>query len=56
MGTSCIHKVGEVTGNGVRAKQVALFPLRPLPHIQSHKVAKQVALPWGIPKALPLTT
>ena len=36
---------GKVTENRQRAEQVALFPLGPLPHIQSHNVATWVALP-----------
>ena len=39
----------------VRAKQAALFALWPLPHRQHHNAEKWVALPWLIPKALPLT-
>ena len=40
----------------VRAKQVALFPLWPLPHTQLHNKSKWIASPWWIPKALPLMT
>ena len=39
-----------------RAKQVALFPLGPLPHIQCRNTAKGVTLPRWILKVLPLTT
>ena len=39
----------------VEAKQVALFLLRPLSHIQHHNAARWVVLPWHIPKAPPLT-
>ena len=39
-----------------RAKQEVLLLLGPLPHIQHHNTATGAALPWGIPKALPLTT
>ena len=46
---------GEVTESGVRGERLALFPLWPLSHIQSHNAAKWVAQPWQIPKALPLT-
>ena len=38
-GPICLWVVGEVTETGTRAEQVALFPLRPLPHIQSHNTA-----------------
>ena len=47
---------GEVTESLPRAEQAALFPLRPLPHIQHHNAETWVAPPWQIPKALPLTT
>ena len=46
---------GGVTENRQRAGQAPLLPLGPLPHIQCHSTARWVALPWGIPKALPLT-
>ena len=42
----CIWEVGEVTKNGASAEQAALFPLQPLPNIQSHKAIKWVPLPW----------
>ena len=48
--------VGEVTENRPRAEQVALFLLRPIPQIQRHNAVTQVAPPWQIPKAPPLTT
>ena len=32
----CLWVAGEVTESWLRAKQGALFPLRPLPHIQHH--------------------
>ena len=48
--------VKEMTESWQRAKQVALFPLRPHPHKQCHNAAMWVALPWQIPKAPPLTT
>ena len=35
---------GEVTESEPKAKQVALFPLRPLPHIQHQNAEKWVAL------------
>ena len=38
-----------------RAKQVAFFPLGPLPHIQSHHAVMWAAPPWRIPKVSPLT-
>ena len=38
-----------------RAEQVALFPLRLLPHMQRPTAKKWVSLPWEIPKAPPLT-
>ena len=41
--------------SGVRAKQAALVPLLPLPHMQHHNEVKWVALPWRTPKAPPLT-
>ena len=41
----------EVTGNQQRAEQVALYPLKPLPHIQHHKAAVWIAPLWRIPKA-----
>ena len=37
---------GGMTENWQRAKQGALFPLGPLPHIQRHNTATWVALPW----------
>ena len=37
-----------------RAEQAALFPLRPLPHIQCHNAATWVALAGRIPKTPPL--
>ena len=46
----------EVTESQLRAEQVVLFLLGPLPHIQCHSSAKCIALPWQIPKAPPLTT
>ena len=36
-----------------RVEQAPLLPLGPLHHIQHHKAATRVTLPWGIPKALP---
>ena len=44
----CLQEVGEVTESGVRAEQVALFPLWPLSHIQHLNTAKRVAPPWQI--------
>ena len=41
----CLWVVGGVTERRQRADQVALFPLRPLPHIQHHNPATWVALP-----------
>ena len=48
--------VGEVTENQQRAEPVALFPLRPLPHIQPYNAAMWVAPPWRIARAPPLPT
>ena len=45
-GPICLWVAGEVTENWQRAEQVALFPLRPLPHIEHHHIAKRVAPPW----------
>ena len=45
-GPICLWVVEEVTEHQLRAKQVVLFPLRPLPHIQHHNAAIWVALPW----------
>ena len=36
---------GEVTESQLRAKQLALFPLRPLPHIQRHNPASRLPYP-----------
>ena len=55
-GPICLWVAVEVTENQPRAEQAALFPLRPLPHIQHHNEVMWVALPWQIPKAPPLTT
>ena len=38
----CLWVAEEVTESQLRAKQVSLFPLRPLPHIQWHN-----AVTWG---------
>ena len=38
-GQICLWVAGEVTESQPRAKQVALFPLRTLPHIQHHNAA-----------------
>ena len=35
-GPICLWVAGEVTERWPRAEQAALFPLRPLPHIQHH--------------------
>ena len=51
----CLWLVEEVTESWSKAQQVALFPFGPLSHIQYHNTATWVALPWRIPKALPLT-
>ena len=37
--------MGEVTKSWLRAKQVALFPLGPLPHIQHHNPETWVVRP-----------
>ena len=39
-GTICVWVVEEVTESQLRAEQGALFPLRPLPHIQHHNTLK----------------
>ena len=52
-GTIHLWEAREVTESEARAKQAASFLLRPLPHIQRHKAAERVALPWWIPKVLP---
>ena len=54
-GPICLWAEEEVTESWQRAEQEALFPLRPLPHIQSHNTVRWVALSWQIPKAPPLT-
>ena len=55
-GPICLWVAGEVTEGQLRAEQVALFPLRHLPHIQHHNTAMWVAPPWRIPKTPPFTT
>ena len=55
-GPICLWVAAEVTENQQRTEQAALFPLGPLPHIQSHSIVTWVGLPWQIPKALLLTT
>ena len=45
-GPICLWAVGEVTERQLRAEQVALFPFRPLPHIQHHNTAMWVAQLW----------
>ena len=45
-GPICLLEVGEVTESQPRAKQVALFPLRSLPHRQHHNTVTWVAPPW----------
>ena len=42
----CLWVAEEVTESWLRAEQAALFPLRPLPHIQLHSTAMWVAPPW----------
>ena len=54
-GPICLWVAGEMTESPPRAKQVALFPLWFLPHIQYHNAATWVALPWQIPNVPPLT-
>ena len=49
-----MRAVGKVTENWQRAEQAALFPLRPLPHIQHHSAVISVTPPRWTPKALPL--
>ena len=53
-GPICLWVEGEVTESQLTAQQAALFPLGPRRHIQHHNAATCVALPWRIPKALPL--
>ena len=36
----CLWVAGEVTESWQRAEQEALFPLRPLPHIQCHNARR----------------
>ena len=55
-GPICLWVAEEVTESQQRAEQAALFPLRPLPHIQGHNAVTWVAPPWWTPKAPPLTT
>ena len=55
-GPICLWVAKEVTESQLRAEQAALFPLRPLPHIQHHNAVMLIAPPWRIPKAPPLTT
>ena len=43
-GPVCLWVAGGVTENQQRVEQAALFPLRPLPHIQHHKAVTWVAL------------
>ena len=54
-GPICLWVVGEVSESQLRAEQVPLFSLGPLPHIQHHNSVTRVAPPWRIPKAPPLT-
>ena len=54
-GSNFLWVAAEVTESRPRAKQVALFPLGPLPDMQHHNALRWVALPCQIPKALPLT-
>ena len=42
----CLWVVAEMTESQQRAEQTELFPLRPLPHTQSHNTVMWVALPW----------
>ena len=44
-GPVCLWVDEEVTESWQRAKQAALFSLRPLPHIECHNAAIWVALP-----------
>ena len=45
-GPICSWVAEEVTENWPIAELVALFPLRPLPHIQCYNAMTWVALPW----------
>ena len=48
-GPICLWVMGEVIESLPRAKQVVMFPLRSLPHIQHHNAVTWVATPWQIP-------
>ena len=45
-GLVCFWEAGKVTESQQRVEQVVLFPLGTLPHIEHHKAAMWVALPW----------
>ena len=49
-GPICLWVVQEVTESCLRAEQVALFPLGPLPHRQCHCEVMWVASPWHFPR------
>ena len=55
-GPICLWVAGEVTESQPRAEQAALFPLKPLTHMQRHNTSTWVALPCRKLKALLLTT
>ena len=54
-GPMCLWVAEEVTESWLRAEQVAVFPLRPLPNIQHHNTETAFSWPWQIPKVPPLT-
>ena len=45
-GIICLWIAGEVTEIWMSAKQVAVFPLWPLPYIKHHNTVTWVAQPW----------
>ena len=45
-GPICLWVEEKVTENQLRIEQAALFPLRPIPHIQCQKAVTWVAPPW----------
>ena len=50
----CFWVAEEVTESQLRAKQVALFPLRPIPHIQSQNAARWLPHPGEYLRLHPL--
>ena len=53
-GPICLWVAEEVTESWQRDKQLALFPLQPLPHIQCHNAGKWVACPGKYLRICPL--